>query len=295
MEQDKMIYNQEQLIDLHTHTNYSDGDLTPNELLKRAIDNNITTIAITDHDTLLGLKNIMYVKDHKETELIKIIPGIELSAKSDKGRMHILGYGIDINNENLNNKIEILKNNSVYSVLALVNQLKLDYNIIFSTEDIKNLFATTGNIGRVQLAWLCIKYGYATTVYEAFDKYLIDAYRKTKQSNKGIEYEECLNLIKDAKGLSVLAHPKTLRMNYEQLKELLIKMKSYGLDGIEAYHSSHSSEEIKQYLTLANELDLLISGGSDYHGPITKPDIELGTSINNNIKVKKLTILNKLM
>lgn len=279
---------------MHTHTCFSDGELTPNELIKLAIKNGIGTIAITDHDTLNGVKNL----DRNDTIIIdsniEIINGIELSAKTNHGRMHILGYNIDINNKELNDKLIELRLNSLYSVLSLLVQIKNDYNIRFSYEEIENLINTNSNLGRPDIAKLCVKNGYSTSVQDAFDKYLIEAYKKTRTSNKGISYQECIELIINSGGIPVLAHPKTLKLDDKELLCLLKDMINYGLQGIEVYHSSHTKEETLKYLELANELNLLISGGSDYHGPKTKPDIEIGTGKNNNLKIKELSLLNKL-
>lgn len=268
----------EKMIDLHTHTCYSDGEYTPNELIKLAEQENIKTIAITDHDTLLGVKNISYTSDN-----IKVIKGIELSAKVDKGRMHILGYNIDINNKVLNDKINELRNNSLYSVLSLIVQIRNDYNIILDYDDIKELINSNGNIGRPDIAKLCVKEGYASDVQDAFDKYLIEAYDKVRGSNRGITYKECISLILESGGIPVLAHPKTLKLNKVELTNLIEEMMGYGLKGIEVYHSTHTQEEIDLYLEIANKFDLLISCGSDYHGPFVKPDIKLATGKNNNL------------
>lgn len=279
-------------VDMHLHTIYSDGDLTPNELIKEAYKNNIGTISITDHDTILGLKKIVWGGARDETDYVKIIPGIELSAKINKGRMHILGYDFDVNDKALNDKMNELKNNSIYSVMALINQLRIDYKIIFNNDDIKDLFNNVGNIGRPHIAKLLIKYGYVKEVKEAFDKYLIDAYKKTKILNKGIPCKECISLIKNAGGISVLAHPNQLLLNDEELEEKIKEMISVGLDGIEVYHSGHSKEETEKYLNLANKYHLLISGGSDYHGKSVKPDVNIGEASNG--KIKRLSLLSKI-
>ena len=284
----------DKLIDMHTHTCYSDGELTPNDLIRLAIENGISTIAITDHDTLNGVKNLDRNDSIITDSGIEIINGIELSAKTNHGRMHILGYNIDINNKQLNDKLIELRLNSLYSVLSLIVQIKNDYNIRFSYEEIENLINTNSNLGRPDLAKLLLKNGYANSVQDAFDKYLIEAYQKTRTNNKGITYEECIKLIINSGGIPVLAHPKTLKLNDKDLLYLLKDMIKYGLQGIEVYHSSHTKEEIDKYLQLANNLDLLISGGTDYHGKFTKPDIELGTGKNNNIKIKELSLLNKI-
>lgn len=282
------------IIDMHTHTNYSDGDLSPQELIRLAIDKKVGTLAITDHDTIEGIKKVNRNEDIIVDSGIEIINGIELSAKADKGRMHILGYGIDLNNELLNKKMIDLKDNSINSVLSIMEQIKRDYGIKFSYEDIKELVNANHNLGRPDLAKLCVKYGYATTSQDAFDKYLIDAYNKTRQTSKGLQYQECLELITNSGGIPVLAHPKSLELSEKEFLILLKEMISYGLKGIEVYHSSHSKEEMDYYLEIANKYNLLVSGGSDFHGKSVKPDIELGTGKDNNIRIKKLTLVDKI-
>ena len=284
----------DKLVDMHTHTNYSDGELSPQDLIKLAINSNIGTLAITDHDTIEGIKQVDRNSDFIVESGIKIINGIELTAKVDKGTMHILGYGIDINNEDLNNKMIELRDISISATLAIIDQIKKDYNIIFSDEDIFNLINSNHNIGRPDLAKLCIKYGYASSVDDAFNKYLIDAHNKTRKTGKGLNYQECLELIHNSGGISVLAHPKTLKLSEKEFLILLKNMINNGLQGIEVYHSSHSKEEIAYYLEIARRFNLLVSGGSDYHGKSVKPDIELGTGKQNNLKIKKLSILDKL-
>lgn len=286
-----MENKKERYIDLHTHTNYSDGDLSPYELIKRAIEKKVGILAITDHDTLEGIKSI-----NREDRLIKdtgidIINGIELTAKVLKGRMHILGYDIDIKNDNLNKQMTKLKDNSINSVLSVMEQIKRDYGIRFTYEDIKALVNANHNLGRPDIAKLCVKYGYANSVNDAFDKYLIDAYNKTRSKGKGITYQECLDLILKSGGIPVLAHPKSLELSEKEFLLLLKEMINFGLMGIEVYHSSYTMEEIEYYLNIANKYNLLISGGSDYHGESVKPDIELGSGKNNNIKIKELSLV----
>ena len=282
------------LIDMHAHTNYSDGELSPNDLIKLAIDKGIGTLAITDHDTIQGIKTIDRSLDYIVDSGIEIINGIELTAKVNKGRMHILGYGIDLNNEALNRKMIALRDNSINSVLSIMEQIKRDYGIRFGYEDIKELVNANHNLGRPDLARLCVKYGYAVSIPDAFDKYLVDAFNKIRKIGKGLQYQECLELIINSGGIPVLAHPKSLELSDKELLILLKEMISYGLQGIEVYHSSHTLEEMNYYLEIANKYNLLVSGGSDFHGKSVKPDVELGTGKNNNIKIKKLTLVDKL-
>lgn len=278
----------EKLIDMHTHTNYSDGELSPDELVNLAITRNIKTLAITDHDTLNGVK---VVKENKNIEIIK---GIELSARAPRGQFHILGYDIALDNKVLNDKMNQLRDNNINSVLSTMEQIKRDYNIRFGYEDIKELVNANHNLGRPDLAKLCLKYGYADTVQEAFDKYLNPAYNKVRGMGKGLYCEECIDLILKSNGIPVLAHPKQLKMKKREFLVLLRYLIDRGLKGIEVYHSSHSEEDMEFYLEVANEYNLLVSAGSDYHGKTVKPDIELGTGKNNNIKVKQLSLVDEI-
>lgn len=276
-------------VDLHLHTNYSDGDLSPDDLIKLARENSLNIIAITDHDTLNGIKNITNKKE------IKIINGIEFSCKALKGRMHLLGYNIDIYNMELNEKINELRDNSLNTLLSLIVQIKVDYGIVFKYDDIKELINSNHHLGRPDLAKLLIKYGYVKEVQEAFDKYLNPAYEKIRGTNKWITYKEAIKLIVNSGGIPVLAHPKSLELNEKELLLLINDMIKYGLKGIEVYHSSHDLDEIKLYENIANKLGLLISGGSDYHGKITKPNVEIGKINGEYINAKKLTLINKFL
>lgn len=278
------------LIDMHMHTNYSDGDLSPNELIEKAIDNKIETMAITDHNTVEGLKNISEEYKNK----IEIINGIELSAKVPKGTFHILGYDIDIENDYLNEKMYELKNQSLQRVLSLIEQLKIDYNIFFDYQDIKDLINSNHNLGRPDLAKMLIKQKRVETVDEAFQKYLIAANKKIKGINKELDYIDCLKIITSSGGIPILAHPKSLKLSENDLINLIEKMLEHGLRGIEVYHPIQTEEERKVLLEIAKKYDLLISGGTDFHGEITKPNIEIGTGENNNIKIKKLSLLDEI-
>ena len=284
----------EKVIDMHTHTNYSDGDLSPQELIALAINKRVGTIAITDHDTIDGIKQINRNDSLIIDSGIKIINGIELSAKVSKGTMHILGYDIDLSNEFLNKKMSDLKDKSINSILTIMEQIKRDYGITFGYNDIRELINANHNLGRVDLAKLCIKYGYAKSVQDAFDKYLIEAHDKTRIFRKELEFNECIDLIINSGGIPVLAHPKSLKLNEKEFLILLKEMISCGLKGIEVYHSSHTKEEMKYLLEIANKYNLLVSGGSDYHGKTVKPNIELGSGKNNNIKIKSLSLLEKI-
>ncbi len=275
------------IIDMHTHSTASDGDMNPNELLSYAKEKGIEIMSLTDHDTLLGDKSLT-TEDKSD---LTFINGIELSAKVKYGRMHILGYDIDLNSHRLNESMEELHDNSVYAVISYLNQLKIDYGIEFSEKDVIDLLTTNKNIGRPDIAKLCINYGYASNVQEAFDKYLIDIYAKTRNNNKGIKPQECIDLIQSAGGIPVIAHPHSLLQSKIELINTMRELKGYGLKGIEVFHSHHDKEQRKEYMKIAIGLNLLISGGTDFHGFSVKPEIDIGSGIDNNIDIKKLTLL----
>lgn len=274
----------EKIIDLHVHSLYSDGDHTPDELICIAKSKNIGTISITDHDTVLAYRNI------KEQNNVEIIPGIELSAKDEIGRMHILGYGINPFHAELIKITEQLKENSINSFLLIVDYLK-KHNLIFDNKDISCLLNKNGDIGRNDLAKLCVDYGYSETVDDAFQKYLIDAYLKTKSKRKEMSYEECFHIIKECGGIPVLAHPITLNRNAKELDILVNNMVKSGLMGIEVVHSNHTSEEISFYIDLIIKYNLLFSGGTDYHGEVTKPEIEMGLGRQKTLLLTNCSVL----
>ena len=272
------------MIDLHTHSTHSDGTKTPSELLFLAKENNLTYYAITDHDDIEGSKKLVSLPH----DGITVYSGVELNAKVDKGQMHILGYNFDLSNERLNNKLKDLKKNSRHNIMLYVTQLKEDYNIDFPQEEIDKILNREGNIGRPLLALLLIQYGYCESVSEAFDKYLGD--EKVRKHKMWITKEECISMINEAGGIAVLAHPFTLKLTNEELKEELKYLVSIGLKGIEIYHSKSTEEQRAYYKELAKEFNLITTGGTDYHGPEVKPNIEFATGINKNINVTKENI-----
>lgn len=272
------------MIDLHSHSTHSDGTKTPSELLNLAKNSNITIYAITDHDDIEGSKQLVATPH----DGITVYSGVELNAKVDKGQMHILGYNIDLSNKELNDKLKELKENSKHNIMLYVNQLKEDYNIELPKEDIDKILNREGNIGRPLLALLLIKYGYVESVSEAFDKYLGD--EKVRQHKMWITKEECIKLINNAGGVAVLAHPFTLKLTNEELKEELKYLISIGLKGIEIIHSKSTEEQREYYKELAKDFNLITTGGTDYHGPEVKPNIELGTGIKNNVNVMETNI-----
>lgn len=285
----KIYLEQNKYIDLHTHTTASDGEYTPREVISKAIKNNVGVLAITDHDTVQGLSDDLF----QTNQGITIIPGVELTVKRDKGRMHILGYNIDYHNKEL---IEYLKNTKRYNVENL--QRIIDYlisiGIVFDSNDIEKLLAKETNVGRPDVAKLLIKGNYVSTVQEAFDKYLVEAFNMVRANNKGNTIEDALNAIINANGIPILAHPSSLELDRLEFEELLNYMIALGLRGLEVYHPNVNDEDRIFYMEMVNKYNLLYSGGSDFHGEHVKSDIELGYG-RNNIYLRDASILKELI
>lgn len=276
------------LVDLHIHTSYSDGMLSPIEVLDLAKKENVGLLSITDHDTVEGIRKYKNVL-HNDKD-IKFVDGIELSIKVNHGRMHILGYGIDIENKLLNDKLAWIKENKINSFLTIYEEVKREYNLVFSNKKladlIKSVYTEGHTINRVDIAKMCVEESYALDIKDAFNKYLISAYENTRKYRKGINYEEAINLINNSSGISVLAHPKSLELSQKEFLILLKDLIKCGLNGIEVYHSSHTKEEMMFYKGICLENGLFMTGGSDFHGK-NKPEVLLAHGINDNLNIRR--------
>lgn len=265
------------MIDLHTHTTASDGEFTPSELIELAINKNIKVLSITDHDTIDGLKEaVEYVKNKD----ILFIPGIELKAQCKNGQMHILGYNIDYTSLNLQEKLNDLVNKRNIRNAKYIEYFRsLGFDI--SLEELQEI--SGGNvIAKPHFIRLLFLKGYITNkdlIYLNF----FDCEPLSKIRELAYEPKEVIRIVKEANGTAVLAHPQTLKLSDNDLENKLKELMDYGLEGLECYHSNQTLEEMQKYRKLALKYQLLITKGSDYHGPVVKPDIRLGTGINNNI------------
>lgn len=258
-------------IDLHTHSTASDGTFTPSEVAHKAHKTGLSAVALTDHDTINGLAEFKRACGEYGIEGIS---GVEISAKYEK-EMHIVGLFIDENDTELAEKLDELKNAREVrnkKVLELVNGQGMEISVddILSQKD----GATLLNTGRAHIAHAMVKKGYVASVDEAFKKYLgkgMSCYvpRKTYSPKESIE------MIKNAGGLAILAHPVYITEDYDKLYSLLKQLKEYGLDGTECLYNCYSEEFSKMCFDICDKLGLVKSGGSDFHGG-NKPDVELG-------------------
>lgn len=268
-------------VDLHSHSIFSDGTKSPQELLDLARKIGLKAYAITDHDNIEGSK-ILTKLEHND---ITIFSGIEMNAQVSKGQMHILGYNIDLENEKLNKYLKTLKEYSIINMKLYLEVLKNDFNITLPEEDLIKMFNNKGNIGRPELALILIKYGYVKDVSEAFTKYLTYASDKVRKDKKELTKEECIKLINNAGGVASLAHPWSLELTDEELRLEVAYLSSIGLRGIEVIHSNSTQEQRDYYHHLAKEFNLFETGGTDFHGKEVKPNIELGSGIKNNVNI----------
>lgn len=263
-------------IDLHTHTNKSDGSLEPFELIKLAADSHLSAIAITDHDTLEAFSEISASKQDSD---VKIIPGVELSARYTGGTLHIVGLGIDPKCSTLLEKLETLRqsrSNRNSRILEKLNELGIEIG-----EEEANLEPDEkSSLGRPHIAKMLMDAGVVDSIDEAFDAYLGRG-KKAFVKKEVFEAEEAIKMIHDAGGVAVLAHPASLELNEKDFPPYLDRLIDFGIDGIEVYVPTHSVEQMLFFRGLASDRELLISAGSDFHGDI-KPDISIGRCYQGN-------------
>jgi predicted metal-dependent phosphoesterase TrpH len=265
------------MFDFHVHTNASDGELSPEEVINLAIKLNLEAIAITDHDTS---DNVAEAVEYAKNKNIKVIPGIELNAKVEKGQMHILGYYIDYGNPKFKEIMLELKNQRDERNERFIKAFNLA-GINISIDDVKK-YVIGQVVGKPHFAKALIEKGYISTVNEAFDKYF-NQYPYNTIKREAILPENAIKIIKDFNGIAVLAHPYTLKLDETELENKIKELISFGLEGIECYHSDHSKEQVELYKKLAKKYNLIITCGSDFHGPTITPDIVMGSGINGNL------------
>ncbi len=248
------------MIDLHMHSTASDGSETPTELITKCAKLRLQLCSITDHDTIDSQPEAF--AEAKKRGL-NYISGVEFSVRHT-GELHILGYGIDATgNSSFLETMESLRNSRVERVYTILEQLN-KHNIQINFSDVER-FAAGNTLGRPHVALALIERGYAADMQEAFTKYLNEDGLCYVQRRK-LNAAQAIELIHSAGGTSVLAHPKFIRTNH--IGALVKDMAADGLMGIEAYYPAHTDADVKKYLKLAKENNLLVTGGSDYHGKI---------------------------
>ncbi len=254
------------MIDLHIHSTASDGTLSPQEIVKTAVDAAINAIAITDHDTIDGVREVVEAGIPQSLELIT---GIEISATPPpefeiNGSLHILGYGISIYDRTLNRTLEQLKKARADrnpKIIQRLNQLGFEITL----GEVEQICGP-GQTGRPHIAQAMVKKGFVESFDQAFDQFLATG-RPAHVDKERLSCQAAITLILDAGGLPVLAHPGLIDPgDNRSIKPLVTALADMGLKGIEVYYTDHSEEQTDYFAALAAQKGLFSTGGSDFHG-----------------------------
>lgn len=249
------------MIDLHAHTTASDGTLTPTQLVHLARDRGLAALAVTDHDTVDGVAEAMEAAAQCGIELV---PGIELSVDYPHGELHLLGYFLDFRDPVFLEQVTDLQEHRSNRNGVMLRRIQ-EHGFEITLDDVQEE-AGGGQIGRPHFARALIRKGYATSVPDAFERYLGTG-RPLHVPKVRLDVEAAIRLVHQAGGLAVVAHPKYLHFaNPDALEQELARLRSLGLDGLECYYRMHTIAETDLFLGIARRLELLVTAGSDFHG-----------------------------
>jgi predicted metal-dependent phosphoesterase TrpH len=250
-------------VDLHLHSTASDGQFSPSELVAMALERNLLAIAITDHDTTEGVDEALDAARGTELE---VIPGVEISCDVPHEEVHLLGYYLDHHHPALEEKLRAIRDARLQRAKGMLAKLAA-LGFPLPWEMVAEL-ADGGSVGRPHIAQAMIEKGYIASTDEAFALYIgrngpayVERYKLSPL--------EGVSLIKEARGLPVLAHPL-------KVTHFLPSLVEQGLVGLEVYYGSYSAEEIRELAHLARKFDLIPTGGSDFHGPGVLDTVEMG-------------------
>lgn len=270
------------MIDLHVHSNCSDGSFSPEELVEYALNHNISAFALTDHDTAAGLDEaITHAKrlsgtvcaENPAGNTLEVISGIELSTEYEGRDIHIVGLFIDYKRKNFQHYIA-----SFVESREMRNEkmclLLQERGIDITYDKLKNAFPKAV-ITRAHYARFLSENGYAGSLQEAFERYVGD-YAPCFVPREKVTPAQAVSLIREASGIPVLAHPTLYHMNSTRLEQLTAELKAAGLLAIEGIYPTYSAAETREIRALAAKYNLGISGGSDFHGT-NKPGLKFGT------------------
>ncbi|HPJ06794.1 MAG TPA: PHP domain-containing protein [Deltaproteobacteria bacterium] len=246
--------------DLHTHSCVSDGNLSPAELVDLAASRGLRALALTDHDTLAGIPPAMRSAGARG---IRLIPGIEISAEFEPGMLHLLGYfpshppGMEAALEH----VQRARNERIPRIISRLNGLGVRLDVSDVAPGVRQT-----QVGRPHVARALVKKGYVHSFDEAFDRYLGRG-RQAYVPKEKLSWMSAIGLIRRHGGLPVLAHPCTLDLDESDLGSFVERLSSEGLAGMEVHYPDHTPEQVSLYTGIASALHLVVTGGSDYHGP----------------------------
>ena len=247
--------------DYHIHSYYSDGVFSPEKIVDLALEACLKAISLTDHDNVLSYNVAQEYLKTKEVEL-KIIQGIEVNTLYKDYEVHILGYFPDVTKSDFKNLLKSqqhARNKQTKEILALLHKKE---GIKIAFEDIKNMVAEGGSIGRPHIAKAITNAGGTSNVMEAYSKYIHKS-SPVYVERKTVTPFDAVEVIYDAGGIPVIAHPYDIDIAEKLIKDLM----NCGLRGIEAYHRKHSPAIVEYFSSMAENLGLIVTGGSDFHAP----------------------------
>ena len=270
--------------DFHIHTYYSDGVSSPEKIVDMATEAGLEVISLTDHDNVLsyGVAE-QYLKD-KNIDF-KIIPGIEVNTLYKDYEVHILGYFPDVTKPDFKALLKTQQHARIKQTKEILRLLAKKEGIKISFEDVKDMVAEGGSIGRPHIAKAITNAGGTTSVMEAYSKYIHKGSPVYVERNTVSPFD-AVEVIYDSGGVPVIAHPYDIDIAEKLIKELM----TCGLRGIEAYHRKHSPAIVEYFSSMAEKLGLIVTGGSDFHAPnIMNGQIILGKNFVPEWIYDKLT------
>ena len=247
--------------DYHIHTNYSDGVFSPEKIVDLALDAGLQAISLTDHDNVLSYNIALEYLKTKEVDM-KVIQGIEVNTLYKDYEVHILGYFPDTTKSDFKNLLKIQQQARTKQTKEILALLAKKEGIKIKYEDVKNMVAEGGSIGRPHIAKAITNAGGTSNVMEAYSKY-IHRNSPVYVERKTVSPFDAVEVIYDSGGIPVIAHPYDIDIAEKLIKDLM----NCGLLGIEAYHRKHSPAIVEYFSSMAEQLGLIVTGGSDFHAP----------------------------
>ena len=244
-------------VDLHIHSTASDGRLTPADIVRQAAERGLTFIALADHDSVDGIAPAQAAA--QAFPQLKVIPCVEISTDIPQGEVHALGYFIDYTDPELGATLDRFRNSRLRRAQGMVAKLD-NLGIHIDWQRVQQI-AGGSSIGRPHIAQAMLEKGYIDSIKQAFTDYL-GRDRPAYVEREKITPAEAVELIVKVQGLPVLAHPLT----FNDPEAMIVELKAAGLVGIEAYYDGYTAEEINRLVGLADRHNLIVTGGSDYHG-----------------------------
>ncbi len=249
--------------DFHVHTNYSDGIFSPEKIVDTALDAGLEAIALTDHDNVLSYDVAQkYLKSIGKEDKLEIIQGVEVNTLYKNYEVHILGYFMDTNDNDFKNLIKSQQEARIKQTKEIIDLLDKKEGIKISFDSILAQVAEGGSIGRPHIAKAITSAGGTSSIIDAYNKYINDSSPVYVQ-RKTVSPQDAVEIIYDAGGIPVIAHPHDIDIAETLIKDLM----AYGLRGIEAYHRKHSPAVVEYFSSMAEKFGLIVTGGSDFHAP----------------------------